>query len=80
MQGSATERKTLQRDHQIGARLRPFDCAQQAYVGTDECVRPYVSLLVFAGFFGGQIAGVADFVNVQACRRELGDLPPAARR
>ena len=41
---------------------------------------PYVSMLVFAGFFWCQIAGVADFVNVQACGRELGNLPSAARR
>ena len=41
---------------------------------------PYVSILVFAGFFRCQIAGVADFVNVQACGGELRNLPSAARR
>src|ERR1700722_2039956 len=41
---------------------------------------PYVSMLVFAGFFWCQIAGVADFVNVQACGGALRNLPSAAGR
>src|ERR1700676_5465062 len=56
----------------------PLTVLRAGFRGTDECVRPYVSMLVFAGLFWSQIAGVADFVNVEACGRELGNLPSAA--
>src|ERR1700739_982131 len=65
-------------------RLRPFDFAQ-GRLRLDGRRRPSPhelsslrpSALVFAGLFGSQVAGLADLVDVQASRREFGNLASA---
>jgi hypothetical protein len=49
----------------------------KAAVPTWSCLVPKV--LVFAGLFGGQVAGVADLVQVQTGGREFGDLAAALK-